>query len=42
MKVLPEETTAEPVRNQAYIKERHERLLKQISKTRGVRKTLPE
>jgi hypothetical protein len=30
------------VRNQAYIEERHERLLKRISKARGVRKILPE
>ncbi len=42
MKVLPEETTAEMVRNQAYIEERHERLPKRISKARGFRKILPE
>jgi hypothetical protein len=30
------------VRNQATIEERHERLLKRISKARGVRKIPPE
>jgi hypothetical protein len=42
IKVLPEETTAGLVRNQACVEERHERLLRRISKTRGVRKILPE